>query len=375
MNTVGLWFANVEDPRVQRTKKHLLLDIIILSICAVICGADGWDAIRQWGEAKEEWLKTFLTLKNGIPSADTIRRVFEMIDPKQFAGAFYEWMADLHRVSDSKLIAIDGKTLRGSLWSRMGIAALHMVHAWASDDEVLLGQIATDAKSNEITAIPQLLKLLSLNGALVTLDAMGCQKEIVEEIVGAGADYIVTVKDNQLNLHEQLQGAFEARGTAEAAQHSVPVTTEKKKHGRVEHRSVLAMKAPDWLDGRNDWKKIESIVCVTSTRTEADTTTEEKRFFISSVKAEEVIRIGHAIRKHWGVENGLHWTLDVTFGEDRSQIAAGNGGENFATLRRIALNLFKQDKRTKGSVAAKRRSLMWNHERLLELLAPPPALA
>lgn len=372
MNVVGMWFAKIEDPRVQRTKKHLLLDIILLSICAVICGADGWDAIRQWGTEKEAWLRTFLTLKNGIPSADTIRRVFEMIDPKAFAGAFYEWMAELHRLSDSKLVAIDGKTLKGSLWSRMGIAALHLVHAWASDDEVLLGQVATDAKSNEITAIPQLLKLLSLKGALVTLDAMGCQKEIVEEIVAAEADYVVTVKDNQPTLHEQLQGAFDARGSVEDTRHSVPVATEKKRHGRVEHRSVQAMKAPAWLDSRADWRKLESIVCVTSTRTEDDTTTEERRFFISSVKAEEVIRIGHAIRKHWGVENGLHWTLDVTFGEDRSQINAGNGGENFATLRRIALNLFKQDKRTKGSVAARRRSLMWNHERLLELLAPPP---
>jgi len=340
MLAITRFLEDIDDPRLDRTKKHTLLDILVLTVCAVCCGADGWEDVARFGRLKKDWLQTFLELKEGIPSADTIRRVFEAIDAEQFEHAFLEWMKAVHNVAGGDVVAIDGKTLRGSLASGSGLAALHLVHAWSARSGVLLGQVATDAKSNEITAVPALLDLLDLHGALLSGDAMNGQKKIVTAICAKQADDVITVKENQKQLYDQIVGAFEARaGRREVFSTHLPSETG---HGRREHRKALAMAVPEWLDSKEEWTNLRTIVCVTSTRTAEGITTEDTRYFVTSLPAEQIERIALGIRQHWTIENGLHWILDVTFGEDASRIRTGMGAQNFAIVRRMALNLFKQ---------------------------------
>ena len=375
-------FDDLEDPRMDRTRLHRLDDIIAIAILAVICGAEGWVDVEEFGKAKYDWLKTFLALPSGIPSHDTFGRVFAAIDPEAFEQCFYNWVQGLIDVSGAGALHIDGKTLRRSFDGAAHKAALHMVSVWASKAELALGQIATDQKSNEITAIPRLLELITLHGAVVTIDAMGCQRDIAEKIVKGGGDYILAVKDNQPELHEDLKLLFDEAKTNnfEHMGYDVHETTEKN-HGRIETRRVWVTREVDWLRQRGEWKNLRSAVCVESQREVLDPAggpsqrSTETRYYISSVDHRQ--RGYHAeffartIRGHWGVENKLHWTLDVSFAEDQSRVRQGHGDENLARLRRMSLNLLKREP-TKIGIAAKRRKAGWDNRYLLKILTTAP---
>lgn len=362
-------FADLPDPRIDRTKRHLLLDIVVLSICAVIAGAEGWEDIEEFGKQKHEWLKRFLRLPNGIPSHDTINRVFRMLKPEQFQECFLRWIDTLHQELGFKRIAIDGKTLRRSYDRASAKNALHLVSAWSVENHLTLGQVAVDAKSNEITAIPKLLEILELKGAIVTIDAMGCQKEIAQKIIDGRGDYVLAVKDNQPTLHAALQEHFVHLHETdfedgECRRH----TTHDKAHGRVEERHYYSAPLPEALAALSEqWAGLKSIGQVI-TFTECDgKQTDEVRYYISSLPA-QAKRFAQCTRGHWGIENSLHWVLDVTFDEDRSRIRKDNGQENFALLRRMAVSLIKQDT-SKGSVRRKRKRAGWNNDALLNIIA------
>jgi predicted transposase YbfD/YdcC len=362
-------FADLPDPRIDRTKRHLLLDIIVLSICAVIAGAEGWEDIEEFGKQKHEWLKTFLRLPNGIPSHDTINRVFRMLKPEQFQECFLRWIDTLHQELGFKRIAIDGKTLRRSHDRASAKNALHLVSAWSVENHLTLGQVAVDAKSNEITAIPKLLEILELKGAIVTIDAMGCQKEIAQKIIDGGGDYVLAVKDNQPTLHAALQEHFVHLHETdfedgECQRH----TTHDKAHGRVEERHYYSAPLPKAMAALTEqWAGLKSIGQVITFTERDGKQTDEVRYYISSLPA-QVKRFAQCARGHWGIENSLHWVLDVTFDEDRSRIRKDNGQENFALLRRMAVSLIKQDT-SKGSVRRKRKRAGWNNDALLNIIA------
>ena len=361
------YFECVEDPRVERTRRHSLIDIICLSICAVIAGAEGWEDIEEFGRQKEAWLRRHLRLENGIPSHDTISRVFRALKPQSFEAAFREWVGVLAERLGLAQIAIDGKTLRRSHDRHTAQSALHLVSAWCVQNRLLLGQQAVDGKSNEITAIPELLKLLELKGAMVTIDAMGCQKEIAEQIVAGGGDFVLSVKDNQPKLHAALAEHFERRhaeGRRGRRQHQA---TREKGHGRKEERHYYHTPIPpelDWI-GR-DWPA-HSLGQVISYVTRDGQDTSEVRYYLSSLPP-DAQRLAQAVRGHWSIENSLHWVLDVTFNEDQSRIRKDHGPANFALLRRIAINVIKQDT-SKGSVRKKRKRAAWNDDALLNILA------
>lgn len=376
-------FDELEDPRMDRTRLHRLDDIIAIAILAVTCGADGWVDVELFGQSKYDWLKTFLHLPNGIPSHDTFGRVFAKIDPEAFEQCFHNWVQGLVEASDVGALHIDGKTLRRSFDGAGKKAALHMVSMWASKSELALGQIATDQKSNEITAMPRLLELITLHGAVVTIDAMGCQRDIAEKIVKEGGDYILAVKDNQPELHDDLKLLF-----AEAKQNNFEhmgydfYETTEKDHGRIEIRRVWVTREVDWLRQRGEWAGLRSAVCVESQREVLDPAggpskrSSEIRYYISSVDHRQ--RGYHAdffartIRSHWGVENKLHWSLDVSFGEDQSRVRQGHGDENLTRLRRMSLNLLKREP-TRLGIAAKRRKAGWDNRYLLKVLTISPA--
>lgn len=360
-------FEELEDPRIERTRKHSLVDIICLSICAVIAGAEGWEDIEEFGLQKEAWLRRHLRLENGIPSHDTISRVFRALKPQAFEAAFREWVQVLAERLGLRRIAMDGKTLRRSHDRHSVKNALHLVSAWSVENRLVLGQQAVDDKSNEITAIPELLRLLELNGAIVTIDAMGCQKEIAEQIVAGGGEFVLAVKDNQPKLHAALQQHFEERhaeGRRGRGQHHA---TREKKHGRREERHYYHTPIPEelaWI--AKEWPA-RSLGQALSYVTRDGKDTSEVRYYVSSL-APDAQRLGHAIRGHWGIENSLHWVLDVTFDEDQSRIRKDHGPANFALLRRIAVNLIQQDT-SKGSIRKKRKRAAWNDDALLTILA------
>lgn len=361
-------FAELDDPRIERTKRHLLLDIVALSICAVIAGAEGWEDIEEFGKQKLDWLKKFLQLPNGIPSHDTINRVFRRLKPDQFQRCFATWIASLHTALGLKQIAIDGKTLRRSFDRASAKNALHLVSAWSVENHLSLGQVAVDQKSNEITAIPELLQLLELHGAIVTIDAMGCQKQISQQIVESGGDYVLAVKDNHPKLHAALADHFlklhETDFTQGPCRH---YKTHSKDHGRVETRDYYTTPVPESLKAfQDDWAGIQSVgQAITISQRDGEETS-EVRFYISSL-APRVKRFAHAVRGHWSIENSLHWVLDVTFDEDRSRIRKDHGPENFALLRRLATSLIKQDT-SPGSVRKKRKRAAWSNQALLNIL-------
>jgi predicted transposase YbfD/YdcC len=362
-------FVTLKDPRVERTKRHVLMDIVVIAILAVIAGADGWDDIEQFADARVDWLTQFLSLRHGIPCADTFRRVFEALDARQFGSCFIAWMREVAESMSGKLVAIDGKTARGSFAKERGQGPLHLVSAWVAENSLALGQMATEDKSNEIVAIPKLLELLDLRGATVTIDAMGCQKAIAAAIVDRGADYVLALKDNQPTLRDEVASFFEharAEGWKDTP-HSFDETTDKG-HGRIELRRVWSSSAIDWLDPKGAWKGLRSIAMVERTRIVGEKTSLERAFYLSS-HAADAARLGDLARRHWSIENSLHWTLDLTFDEDRSRIRSKNGVQNFAALRKLALALLKREPtKAKLSVAQKRKRAGYRTDYLLAVL-------
>jgi len=359
-------FKNLKDPRINRGKKHLLLDIIVLTICAVIADADGWEDIESYGHAKLEFLKGFLALPNGIPSHDTIERVFQRLKPAEFERCFRSWTQALAEELGLKHVAIDGKTLRRSFDNAAGKSALHLVSAWSVENHLTLGQMAVDGKSNEITAIPELLRLLELNGAVVTIDAMGCQKEIAEQVIEAGGEYILAVKENQPHLYQDILDHFihiHENGDAKCRHYR----TAEKGHGRVEQRDYYITPVPDTLRNRAAWRGLKSVGQVVRQVERDGKMTGELSLYITSLDT-DVRQFGKAVRGHWGIENSCHWVLDVTFDEDRSRIRKGHGPENFAMLRRLAIAMIKRLS-MKTSIRRHRKKAAWDDSHLLTILA------
>jgi predicted transposase YbfD/YdcC len=360
-------FSHIEDLRIDRTKRHFLVDILCLGVLGVIAGAEGWEDIAEFGKAKQEWLKKYLRLPQGIPSHDTISRVFRRIKPQAFQDGFHRWIESLHEELGMKLIAIDGKTLRRSHDRRTMKSALHAVCAWSVENHVVLGQEAVEEKSNEITAIPELLKVLELHGAIVTIDAMGCQKAIAAQIVEGGGDYVLAVKGNQTQLHAALQKHFDQLHETDFAESDCRQhRTAEKSHGRTEQRYYYQSPLSDALRVfPGDWKGLASVGQVISITERDGKECSEVRYYICSLKP-SVKRFADAVRNHWGIENSLHWVLDMTFNEDQSRIRKDNGPDNFALLRRFAITLIKQDT-TPGSIRRKRKRAAWNNAALAKI--------
>ena len=363
-------FGRIQDPRIDRQKLHLLLDILVIAICASICGADKWEDVEAFGKTKKDWFKTFLELPNGIPSHDTFNRVFNLLDPVEFQNSFLGWISAVSRLIKGQVIAIDGKVLRRSHDRGIGKAAIDMVSAWATENHLVLGQVKVDAKSNEITAIPQLLKALDISGCIITIDAMGCQTEIAAEIVKQDADYVLALKGNQGNLAEDVELLFDdlEKGNYKYYAYDYHKTVNKG-HGRIEIRECWTISDIDILcdlRGYKNWRKLKTVSRIRSQRWIGEEKTSEDRYHIASITGAKPVLA--AVRSHWGVENELHWTLDVAFDEDRSRVRKGYGAENFAVLRHIALNLLKQEKSSKRSIRGKRLLAGWDGKYLLKVL-------
>lgn len=372
------YFAALPDPRVERTKRHQLLDIIAIAVCAVICGADNWVEIAEFGRAKEAWLRQFLGLPNGIPCHDTFGRVFAKLDPKAFERCFLAWVQDVIGAPGEQIVAVDGKTSRRTHARSKGKAALHLVSAWATASHLVLGQVATDAKSNEIMAIPLLLESLDLEGATVTIDAMGCQTAIAEQLIGQGADYVLALKGNQETIAEAVADSFAlAPATAfvdlAAGTHATWRTVEKD-HGRIEVRQSWTISDPEilaYVDPIGAWAGLRSIGMVEAERRISEKASVETRFYLSSYAAAPTAeRFARAVRRHWGIENELHWVLDIAFREDETRTHAGHSAENFAVLRHIALNLLRQERTARVGIKAKRLKAGWDESYLQTILAP-----
>ncbi len=361
-------FASLKDPRVERTRLHQFFDILTITVCAVISGADTWEDIEAYGQSKEGWLRSFLELPNGIPSHDTFARVIGRINAEEFQSCFVAWMATMNRQTQGKVVAIDGKSLRGSYDPSAGKAAIHMVSAWASHNSLVLAQQKVDEKSNEITAIPELLKLLELGGCIVTIDAMGCQKEIAAQIIDQEADYVLVLKGNQGHLFEDVQRYFEQvqSGTRVAATLSFYETYDEG-HGRIETRRYWSSADVGGLRDAELWKGLRSIGMVEARRQVNGVTSVEVRYYLSSLLS-DARQLGIASRTHWGIENKVHWVLDVAFREDDSRIRVNHGAGNVALLRHIALNLLRQEKSMRGGMQAKRKRAGWDDKYLAKVL-------
>lgn len=362
-------FAALEDPRVKRQPEHLLVDIVAIAILAVLSGADDMVAVETYGKAKQSWLETFLALPNGIPSHDTFSRVLALVDPQQLHECFVSWVQNLTEQLAINLIHIDGKTARGSYDRESSLKALHTVSAWASEHHLVLAQHRVESKSNEITAIPELLKLLNLNGAIITLDAMGTQRDIAAQIQDQGGDYILALKGNQGTLLNAVKNCFRAAEQTQWANldYSYSTATEAGHH-RIEHRQVWAVplsQVPN-LPTYQKWKGLATLVMIKRERQLWNKTTHEVCFYITSLAADASL-LAQAIRSHWGIENSLHWVLDVTFQEDPSRIRSGHGPENIGLLRRLALNLLNREP-SKQSLKQKRYRAAMDNDFVIQVL-------
>lgn len=360
-------FSTLSDPRAQQSIEHKLIDIIIITICAVICGANSWVDVEHYGKSKQPWLGTFLALPNGIPSHDTFERLFAVLKPEELQQCFLNWVQAVHPIITG-LIAIDGKTLRGAYERGGRTSMIHMVSAWASSNRLVLGQRKVEEKSNEITAIPELLKLLDLKGAVVTIDAMGTQKQIAHQIVAQQGDYVLALKGNQGNLHEDVKQLFESALAQQfkGIDHEYHVTFDRG-HGRWEQRRYWVMGQTQYLLGAEQWAGLSSIGCVEAERHSKGKTTIERRYYILSLPP-DAPRFAEAVRAHWSIENQLHWILDVAFREDEARACRGHGAENLSVIRHLAVNLLSQEKTSKGGIQAKRLRAGWDDDYLQKVL-------
>ena len=360
-------FAQLTDPRMERSKRHALGDILVISLCALLCGAEGFAEMEGFGKAQRAWLGRLLELPNGIPSHDTFGRVFAALDPAQFAEAFTAWTEGLRQSLAGEIVALDGKTLRRS--GGAGGGPVHLVSAWAAGNRLVLGQLRTAEKSNEITAVPELLRRLELAGCIVTLDAMGCQKTIAREIHEADADYVLALKANHGVLHGEIKTFLDdaldhPEHLPQASRHE----TVEKDHGRIETRHYLCTGELDWLADRAKWTALRSVAVVESQREIGGQTTRERRYYLSSLPP-QAPELARAIRGHWGIENSLHWVLDVALREDDCRVRTGHAATNLATLRHMALNLLRQDTTKKRGIRTKQKIAGWDHLYLIKLLS------
>ncbi len=356
------YFSELRDPRIERNREHVLEEILLIAIAAVLSGAESWNDIADYGEDKLEWLKTFLTLPSGIPSHDTFNRVFAALDPEEMERGFVAWVSSIARLTAGEVVAIDGKTLCGT--RETGKKRLvHMVSAWAEGNGLVLGQRKVDEKSNEITAIPKLLHALELAGTVVTIDAMGCQREIAGLIVAKKADYVLAVKENQGLLAEQVRDSFLLLESASVAEEI------DCGHGRVEQRKCSVVADLSLIEKTSEWASLQGLVRIDSERYHkvSGKIEREIRYYITSLRP-DAARLNTVIRQHWGIENKLHWVLDVGFGEDLDRKRAGHAAQNFLLLNRIALNLLKQEITFKRGIRSKRLKAARNHPYLLKLL-------
>lgn len=373
-NSIQEHFADLPDPRRAQGRRHRLSDMIVIAVCAVICAADSWSDVVDFGHAKLKWFSTFLDLPHGIPCPDTFERVFARLDPDAFERCFTSWTEALAGSSRGKLVAIDGKRIRRSFahaWDHS--TATHLVSAFVHENATVLGQLSVDCKENEIVAIPRLLELLDLAGATVTIDAMGCQTQIAEQIVRNGGDYVLAVKDNQPALHDALRRNLDEMILEKFAgvRHGFARTVDGD-HGRVETRRVwVTDQLDEWLDARQRarWPGLRSVAVVEAEReVPLKPTSVERRYFISSRAGTDASRMAEIVRGHWSVENRLHWVLDVSFAEDQARQRKDRGAENFSRLRRIALNLLRREATKKRGIKGKRLNAAWDHDYLLKLL-------
>ncbi len=369
--TLMSYFGDVNDPRREQGKRHLLSDILALTICGVLCGANTWVEIEEYGESKQDWLATFLELPHGIPSHDTLSDVFARLNPTELEVGFQRWVSSLATAMRAKDIQIDGKVIRGSGDSQRGKPPLHVVSAWVGSAQLLLGQVKTDAKSNEITAIPELLKLLVVEGCLVTIDAMGMQTDIATQIVQQGGDYLLAVKGNHKTVLQDIEDLFAGCDAVQFADvpHDYTQTTEKG-HGRIEIRRCWTLSAPDYLAylrRHTQWTALTTVVRIVRERRSGDQSSHETAYFISSRSASASAFLD-AVRRHWSIENHLHWSLDVTFHEDLNQTRVGFAPENLALFRRLALLLLKREISVTVGLQAKRLRAGWNNDYLLKIL-------
>jgi predicted transposase YbfD/YdcC len=368
-HSIAEHFDDIEDTRIDRGKKHKLIDIITISICAVVCGADGWIDIEMYGIARKKWLGKFLELPNGIPSHDTFARVFSQINPDEFNKSFLSWIKGISKITAGEIIAFDGKHSQNSGDEKNGQGVINTVSAWAVSNRLVLGQKKVEGKSNEITALPELIKILDLAGCIVTIDAMGCQREIVKKIVEKDADYVIAVKKNQPSLYKQIEQVFKQAIKTEGKDLKMSAFSSKEiNRGREEIRNYLMLTdVTELIDPLQKWEKLNSIGMVESVRVVNEKTSVETRYFISSLW-NDAKKLAEAIRSHWSIENSLHWVLDVAFKEDNSRIRKDNAPANFAVLRHIAVNIIGQNKSRKLSVRSKRFLATLDEEYSNELL-------
>jgi predicted transposase YbfD/YdcC len=361
-------FNSLNDPRLERTRKHPLINILFIAICGVLCGADTWVSIERYGKTKQEWLSQFLDLSNGIPSHDTFNRVFAALDAEAFGQYFIRWVSGLTKdIKD--IIAIDGKALRATKNTIDNVGPLYLVNAWCSANQLVLGQVKVDSKSNEITAIPTLLELLDVKGATITMDAMGCQKDIVKKIRKQEANYVLALKGNQGNFYDDIALFCRSLEKKEVKSNWDYHKTVDGGHGRIETREYWTTNTIEWLEDRFLWDDLTTITMVKSTRQIQNKTTTEYKFYISDLPLTNHKKIAHAIRSHWQVENCLHWSLDVSFNEDRWRSKLGDCAANMGMINKIALNLLRKEKTAKVGVKNKRLMAAWDEQYLLKVLA------